>query len=143
MGSRRNSRICALQTLYQMEVNPVGMETAIRKYWDYFGPVTDSEQRLEEIRKFTNELVRGVVGNRDRIDEEIQESSKNWKLKRMAMVDRNILRVAVFELIFLIDIPKRVTINEAIELGKKFGSEDSGSFINGVLDNISQGVDKD
>jgi len=143
MGSRRTSRICALQTLYQLELNPLEVEQALRLYWDYFESSTDNPERLTEIMGFTNLLVKGVMKNLEQIDDEIQSSSKNWKLNRMAMVDRNILRLAVYELITLEDIPKRVSINEAIELGKKFGSEDSGSFINGVLDKISQSVKKE
>lgn len=143
MGSRRTSRICALQTLYQLELNPLEIEQALRLYWDYFESSTDNPERMSEIMGFTNLLVRGVIENLDQIDNEIQSSSRNWKLNRMAMVDRNILRLAVYELLNLEDIPKRVSINEAIELGKKFGSEDSGSFINGVLDKISQSVNKE
>ncbi len=142
MGSRRTSRICALQILYQMESNPVTVEQAVSLYWMNFEPISENPDRLEEIRLFTDMLIQGVSANKDRIDQEIQASSKNWKLNRMALVDRNILRLAVYELLLLDDIPKRVSINEAIELGKKFGSEDSGSFINGVLDKISQGIEK-
>lgn len=112
------------------------------KYWNSF-VLDEGEEKHEEIREFAATLVHGVGEHRERLDLEIRSSSKNWKLNRMATVDRNILRLAVFELLFLDDIPKRVSINEAIELGKKFGSEDSGAFINGVLDKISQGVSKD
>ncbi len=143
MGSRRTSRICALQTLYECEVNPVECEQALRLYWDNFEPPSEANLRREEVQEFTNMLVRGVLQNRESIDNEIQTSSKNWKLNRMALVDRNILRLAVYELKHCEDIPKRVSINEAIELGKKFGSEDSGSFINGVLDKISQSIVKE
>jgi len=143
MGSRRNSRICALQILYGLEHNPVEADQAIRYYWESYQLPAESPQRLEEIQEFTNILVLGAVESREKIDNEIQSSSKNWKLNRMALVDRNILRLAVYELLFCKDIPKRVSINEAIELGKKFGSEDSGAFINGVLDKISQGIDKE
>ncbi len=143
MGSRRTSRICALQVLYGLELNDVGVDMACRLYWEQFPPAAEDPQRLEEIKDFSLNLVRGVDDARDAIDEALQSSSKNWKLNRMALVDRNILRLAVYELLHLPDIPKRVSINEAIELGKKFGSEDSGAFINGVLDKISQGVEKD
>lgn len=143
MGSRRTSRICALQTLYQIELNDYTAEEALWLYWDSFEPEQENEERRLEIQRFTNELVQGTIDNLQAIDEEIQSSSKNWKLNRMAMVDRNILRMAVYELKFVTEIPKRVSINEAIELGKKFGSEDSGAFINGVLDKISQHVEKE
>lgn len=143
MGNRRMSRICALQVLYMMESNPVDGEQALDLFWENFKPTSEKPERLEEVGVFTRLLVQGAVDNGDKINDEIRSSSKNWKLNRMAMVDRNILRLAVYELMFMEDIPKRVSINEAIELGKKFGSEDSGSFINGVLDKISQGVDKE
>lgn len=143
MGSRRNSRICALQTLFGLEINPLDPDKALRHYWDHFDLNTEVDQRSDEIRDFTATLVRGVVERQSAIDDKIQSSSKNWKLNRMAIVDRNILRLAVYELLNVADIPKRVSINEAIELGKKFGSEDSGSFINGVLDKISQGIEKE
>lgn len=143
MGSRRNARICSLQMLYQIEMIPMNVEESIRLFWDSFDPCHDNPQGEPEIRQFSEKLVRGATAAQGEIDHLIQSSSKNWKLNRMAAVDRNILRLAVFELIALPDIPKRVSINEAIELGKKFGSEDSGSFINGVLDKISQGIPKE
>lgn len=142
MGSRRNSRICALQTLYGLELNPIDPHKALRFYWDNFD-LSEEDERSDELRDFTVLLVTGVTEARELIDNHIQTSSKNWKLGRMALVDRNILRLAIFELLRVNDIPKRVSINEAIELGKKFGSEDSGSFINGVLDKISQGIEKE
>jgi len=129
--------------LYEIETNPVDVEDAIRLYWEAFEPYPTDIARVDEIREFSNALLRGVMAHRDEIDKEIQSSSKNWKINRMALVDRNILRLAVYELAHCADIPKRVSINEAIELGKKFGSEDSGSFINGVLDKISHGIEKE
>jgi N utilization substance protein B len=143
MGSRRTSRICALQALYALELNPIEPYQTLRLYWDFHTPANEDAERIEEIQSFTAILVEGVFDHQEEIDGHIQSSSKNWKLNRMAAVDRNILRLAVYELLYVKDIPKRVSINEAIELGKKFGSEDSGSFINGVLDKISQSVDKD
>jgi len=126
-----------------MEANPLGVDQALTLFWENFDTINEDPARAKEIRDFANILVRGVSEKRDDIDHEIEASSKNWRLSRMATVDRNILRVAVYELMYLSDVPKRVSINEAIELGKKYGSEDSGSFINGVLDKISQGVGKE
>jgi N utilization substance protein B len=91
----------------------------------------------EKIKSFTSELVSGVITNKDSIDKIIRETSHNWRIDRMAVVDRNILRIATFEMLKMPDIPYKVSLNEAIELAKRFGSEDSSSFINGVLDNIS------
>jgi N utilization substance protein B len=97
----------------------------------------NSRASAEEVREFAEELVAGVVANRDAIDNIIVDKSKNWAISRMARVDLNILRLAVFELLFLSEIPRNVTINEAIEVAKKFGTEESASFINGMLDEIA------
>jgi N utilization substance protein B len=97
----------------------------------------NSRASAEEVREFAEELVAGVVANRDAIDNIIVDKSKNWTISRMARVDLNILRLAVFELLFLSEIPRNVTINEAIEVAKKFGTEESASFINGMLDEIA------
>jgi N utilization substance protein B len=95
-----------------------------------------------DVQKFAEGLVRGVMRERQAIDQLIQSSSRNWRLERMARVDRNVLRLATYELRYLPEIPKRVTLNEAIELAKRFGAEDSGAFINGILDRICQETDK-
>ena len=89
---------------------------------------------------FASELVNGVIAHLSEIDARISEKSKHWSMSRMARVDLNILRLAVFELLFRTDIPKNVTMNEAIEVAKKFGSEDSASFVNGILDEIASSV---
>lgn len=90
----------------------------------------------ENVRSFFDIIIGGVLQHKNEIDAIIAENSKNWKLSRMPSVDRNILRIAVFELLYLKDIPSKVTINEAIDIGKKFGTRDSGAFINGILDSI-------
>ena len=130
MGVRREGRELALQLLYALELNPVesGELTALSR---------DSSRSAEVVRLFAEELVAGVVANRDEIDRQIGEKSKNWAISRMAKVDLNILRMAFFELIFRNDIPKKVTINEAIEVAKKYGTEDSPAFINGMLDEMA------
>jgi len=96
-----------------------------------------------DVRDFAVDLVRGVRENLAEIDGLIQSHSTNWKLARMAAVDKNILRVAVFELKNRPDIPTKVTINEAVEIAKKFGSTESGAFVNGILDNIAQEIRKE
>ena len=130
MGVRREGRELALQLLYALEMNPVesGELMALSR---------DSSRSAEVVRLFAEELVAGVVANRDEIDRQIGEKSKNWAISRMAKVDLNILRMAFFELIFRNDIPKKVTINEAIEVAKKYGTEDSPAFINGMLDEMA------
>ncbi len=95
-----------------------------------------------DVTEFAAELVRGVRENLEDIDGIIQAHSTNWKLTRMAAVDKNILRMAVFELRSRPDIPTKVAINEAVEIAKKYGSSDSGAFVNGILDNIAQEIRK-
>lgn len=131
MGVRREGRELALQLLYALELNPIEVQEMLRLSRE------NSRASAEEVREFAEELVVGVVANRDAIDNIIVDKSKNWAISRMARVDLNILRLAVFELLFLSEIPRNVTINEAIEVAKKFGTEESASFINGMLDEIA------
>ena len=131
MGVRREGRELALQLLYALELNPIEVQEMLRLSRE------NSRPSAEEVREFAEELVTGVVANRDAIDNIIVDKSKNWAISRMARVDLNILRLAVFELLFLSEIPRNVTINEAIEVAKKFGTEESASFINGMLDEIA------
>ena len=95
----------------------------------------------ESIRVFSKELVLGVCKNREALDRIISRSSRNWRIERMSLLDRCILRLAAFEMLFRDDIPPKVSIDESVEIGKKFGGEDSSSFINGVLDNIYNTLD--
>lgn len=132
MGDRRKSREFAVKILYMLEFGYSDLENICSTYWDI------EENEIDEAKKkFTEKLVRGVIENKDKIDSFIKKASINWRIDRMAIVDRNILRIATYELLFIDDIPYKVSINEAIELGKKYGSEESGAFINGVLDKIS------
>jgi transcription antitermination factor NusB len=122
MGSRRKARECAVQILYQMDVSGQTAAEALAAYWQSF-------EHAEELAEFTGDLVHGVGARLAEVDRLIQDSSRHWKIERMARVDRNILRLAVYELLYHPEIPKRVTLNEAIEIGKRFGSEDSSAFI--------------
>jgi N utilization substance protein B len=131
MGSRTKARECALQALYQLDTAGGDAQDALAGILAHFEDVD------AETTTFAGELVHGVQAERPAIDEVIQKSSTNWKLDRMARVDRNILRLAVYEILRRGDVPTRVTLNEAIELGKKFGTEESSSFVNGVLDRIA------
>ena len=131
MGSRTKARECALQALYQLDTSGGDAKTALDGILAHF------EEVDAETTTFASELVRGVQEGRLAIDDVIAKSSTNWKIDRMARVDRNILRLAVYELLRRGDVPVRVTLNEAIELGKKYGSEESSSFVNGVLDRIA------
>ncbi|MGE5048729.1 MAG: transcription antitermination factor NusB [Deltaproteobacteria bacterium] len=131
MGSRTRARECALQALYQLDTSGGDAREAVRGVMAHFEEVDGETER------FADELVRGVQSEQAQIDLLIQKTSTNWKLERMARVDRNILRLAVYEILRRADVPVRVTLNEAVELGKKFGSEESSAFVNGVLDRIA------
>lgn len=136
MGLRRKAREAAIQMLYQMDMSGVDAATAIRLYWSSLAP-------NEGPREFADDLVQGLAAAADRVDELIRQVSKHWRLERMARVDRNIIRLAVYELAERPEIPRRVTLNEAIELAKRFGDENSPAFVNGVLDRIADAVQKD
>lgn len=133
VGSRTRARECALQVLYQLDTAGGTAESALSGLFAHFEEADAGE------RRFAEQLVSGVQNERASIDQIIQRYSQNWKLDRMARVDRNILRLGVFELLRRGDVPIRVTLNEAVELGKKFGSEESSAFVNGVLDRIAHG----
>lgn len=128
MGYRRKAREFALQMLYQYDIRR-DSEHLIEGFWD-------SKDVPDDIKEFANRIVEGVIKNLSTIDGKIDQSAKNWSIDRMAVVDRNILRMAAYELLFITDIPVKVTINEAIEIAKKYGEEDSSSFVNGILDRI-------
>ena len=130
MGVRREGRELALQLLYALDINPMDISEVLRLS-------RESSKVAEGVRIFAEELVAGVSANLREIDAKIAEKSKNWAITRMAKVDLNILRMAFFELNFRDDIPRKVTINEAIEIAKKYGTEDSPAFINGMLDEMA------
>ena len=130
MGVRREGRELALQLLYALDLNPIKIQETLQLS-------RENSRSPEHVRIFAEELAAGVMANLVEIDKLIAETSKNWAISRMAKVDLNILRLAVFEINFRIDIPLNVTINEAIEVAKKFGTEDSPAFINGILDEIA------
>ncbi|MFP4194320.1 MAG: transcription antitermination factor NusB [Desulfobacterales bacterium] len=129
MSIRRKSREMALQVLFCMDVLNDCSEELLRELCTVLEP-------SEKVRPFGLELVRGVVENKNEIDARLAESSSNWKLARMDYVDRNIIRISVYEMLFCDDIPAKVAINEGIDIGKKYGTEKSGAFINGILDSI-------
>ena len=132
MRKRSLSRSYALQVLYQVDIAGESPEAALEKFWamDEYAPAAD------DVRQFTAELVKGVVENRAKVDEYIARYATNWELDRMAVVDRNILRIGAFELLMRSDIPPKVTINEAVDLAKKFSGAQAGKFVNGILDKI-------
>ena len=137
MGRRRKAREVALQLLYQLDVqsesNP---EPHFPEFWARHPVDPDA-------REFGEVLVRGTKLHEPKIDELISQYTENWELDRMAVVDRNILRQGIFELLWLSDVPPKVTINEAIELGKKYSTANSGAFINGILDRVKDEAAKE
>jgi len=130
MGYRRAAREAALKILFQFDFNPAGARELMEVYWR-------GHKVSERTKKFSESLVWGVLEHKEAVDRLIDEAAEHWRLERMNAVDRNVLRIATFELLHLSDIPPQVSIDEAIELGKRFGSEDSGAFINGILDRIA------
>ena len=141
MSTRRDGRELALQALYSKDLVLQDVNYALKRIIESFGE--GEEPTLEVNSKayaFASELVNGVVAHLTEIDRRIAGQSKHWSMARMARVDLNILRMAVFELLYRPDIPKNVTMNEAIEVAKRFGAEDSASFVNGILDEIASTV---
>lgn len=134
MNIRRKARETALQVLYKIDI-------AEGESSDLFGPDMEALAPGTEARRYCELLVRGVIDRRKEIDSMIEGRSDNWTIERMAVVDRNILRTAVFEL-FYTDTPYKVIIDEAVELAKRYGSEESSAFINGLIDKIRKESDK-
>ena len=130
MRKRSLARDWALKILYQSDITGRAVERSAEIFWEH------EEQKDEQILEFSKRLVLGVHEHLKTIDEKISQYATNWQLKRMAIIDRNILRLGVYELQFANDIPPKVTINEAVELAKKYGDLDSSKFVNGILDKI-------
>jgi transcription antitermination protein NusB len=154
MGMRRQARERAVQFLFQHDLNPPeDLEEALRQFWESQRTAAIAEekgdatwgQKIElppltadetAVRAFADPLIRGTLEQRNEIDAEIVKHAKNWSLHRIAAVDRNILRLAIFEMLHREDIPPIVSINEAVDIAKKFSTNDSGKFVNGILDKI-------
>jgi transcription antitermination factor NusB len=138
MRKRSQSREFALQILYQIDITRDDFQKAWDSYW-----VSSDEQDVEEaVKEFSLALVKGVSDNLNAIDLKISEYAKNWELERMAVVDRNILRLGAYEILFCGDIPPKVSINEAVELAKKYSDVQAGKFVNGILDKIKSDKQK-
>jgi len=135
MRGRRKAREIALQVLYGLNFENIDVQKALDLFWSNFvAPKTAKE--------FAAFLVQGTCEHKEELDKLIAGCSDNWSLGRMSKVDINILRLAVFEFLYCDDIPPKVTLNEAVDLGKTFGSENSGSFINGILDALNLKLNK-
>jgi N utilization substance protein B len=129
---RRKAREYALQILFQLDIRKEKPSaTVLKHFWAEYNPD-------EEVKAFAEEIVKGTHKHITKINDLLHQCAKNWSLDRMAVVDRNVLRMAVYEILYRIDIPTSVTINEAIEIAKKYGTDDSGAFVNGILDRVAR-----
>jgi transcription antitermination protein NusB len=129
---RRKAREHALQILFLLDIRKEKPSAAVLKhFWAEYKPD-------EEVKDFAEEIVKGTYKHLLKINKLIHQCAKNWSLDRMAVVDRNVLRMAIYEILYRIDIPTSVTINEAIEIAKKFGTDESGAFVNGILDRVAR-----
>lgn len=135
MGQRRSARESALQILFELEFNDAGLEPALSRHW--VGKKADAA-----VREYAAWLARGIVPRRDEIDGLIQSTSTHWRVSRMALVDRNILRIAVFELLEEKFLAPAIIINEAIEIAKRYSSPEAAVFVNGVLDAIRKKLNR-
>src|SRR5881392_3201143 len=158
MGKRREARERAVQFLFEHDLNPPEeLEAALNQFWESQraaaiaeekGPATWGEPvelpppNVDEaaVRVFADPLIRVTLEHRDQSDELIKKHAQNWELHRIAAVDRNILRLAIYEMLHRDDIPPVVSINEAVDIAKKFSTQDSGKFVNGILDKIKGGL---
>lgn len=130
MRKRTKAREYALKILYQADITRRDIDSAVQLFWE------ESEAADETVKSFANRLVKGIYSNLTSVDEKIAKCATNWQLNRMAVIDRNVMRIAAYELLYTEDIPPKVSINEAVELAKKYGDLESSKFVNGILDKI-------
>jgi len=135
MGKRRQARECALQILFQLEFNSGDPKTLVKGYWEH-------QKVSSQVREFGTWIVERILADGEEIDRTIQSASKNWRLARMAVVDRNILRIAVAELLYERTLDPAIVMNEAIEIAKRYSGEESAVFVNGVLDAVGRVLGK-
>jgi len=131
MRKRTLARECALKILYRIEISRDSIKASTEDFWSI-------EEPEKEVRDFANSIVKGTCKNIAEIDKIISKCADNWDIKRMAVIDKNILRLGIYEILHREDIPPKVSINEAIELAKKYGDVDSGKFVNGILDKVKE-----
>lgn len=130
MRKRTYARECVLKILYQMEVVSEEPGEILERFWN-------DNPSERDVRVFANRIVKGTLEHLEDIDKLIAKYAKNWDMRRMAILDKNVLRFGTYEILYMDDVPAKVTINEAVNIAKKFSQEDSGKFVNGVLDNIN------
>lgn len=146
-GVRRRGRELALKLIYGLEDRPRDIDRLVEEFWAHFRfrddvlgePIDPDEVKLpEEVRRFAEELFRGVVEVLPRLDQAIKDCSTNWSLERMARVDLALLRIGAYELLYRPETPVNVVINEAVEIGKRYGTKETPAFVNGILDKLSR-----
>lgn len=137
MGSRRKARECALQMLFAADVSQIAPDELVRTYWAELGE-TDIE---DAAREFATRLTTGTLAHATELDERIRQRAEHWRISRMAIVDRNVLRLAVYEFLFE-PTPRTVAINEALEIARRFSTYEATQFINGILDAIKRDLDE-
>ena len=153
MGIRHEAREWALQFLFQSEFNQdESVDEGFKLFWEHQNeetgapsaghPAGKDDRQRAKARQFAEELARGVIEHHKEIDPLIAKYAENWEIDRMGTVDRNAMRIAVFEMLYRDDIPPVVSINEAVELAKAYSSSESGKFVNGILDRIRKGLDR-
>jgi transcription antitermination protein NusB len=135
MGARHSGREAALQMLFQIEASAASADDAIDLFWRSFAADADPEGRV-----YADACVRGVVESGPALDQQIAAASQNWRVERMARVDRNVLRLGTWELVHQADIPRAVVLDEAVELAKAYGTDDSSAFVNGVLNKVADAL---
>lgn len=133
MGRRRKAREETLRILFRLEFENKQIEMTLNQYWE-------SKKTTEEIKEYSTWLVNGIVSDQAKIDNIIQQFSEHWRISRMAIVDRNILRMAVFELLNEKNIAPAIIINEAIEIAKKYSGDEAATFVNGILDAVRKNL---
>ncbi|MBI4433032.1 MAG: transcription antitermination factor NusB [Candidatus Omnitrophica bacterium] len=147
MRKRTRSREFALQILYELDLSQEPIEEVLADFWldrtdmtlsDQEKNAIEREKKDPDVRQYAEKLVTGTVGKLETIDKIIERFAENWEMKRMAYVDRNILRLAAYEILHEEEIPVKVAINEAVELAKRYGEADSSKFVNGILDRIAK-----
>lgn len=140
-ASRRQARIIALQTLYETDASGHYWEEVLQRNLEE--PISENtnptEPYAQEVRDYTRHLVHGVLSERESLDRVIVESAPSWPIEQMSRIDKSVLRLAIFEILFDNEVPLKAAINEAVELGKRFGSDSSSRFINGVLGTVAAG----
>ena len=140
MGARRKARECALQMLFQYDIARPKIEDLIKTYWEEICEISKSEVS-SEITEFATELVIGTIARLEQIDNCISNRAANWRISRMAIVDRNLLRMAVYEFLYQPNTPKTVIINEALEIARRFSTYEATQFINGILDAVKRDLE--